>query len=324
MLSTLNPALEGEFPSAAGANRWTLDEQETNLMSFLTETHGRRQFMKAAAITSAGTVAAVAGGLGLSAQPLLKAAVRRQASPMAKPVTDADIANFALNLEYLEAEFYTVATTGQQIDAFGIGTSGTGTAGPTTGGAQVPFLHPERLAIATQIAQDERAHVALLRQLLGSAAVAKPAINLDALGVGFANQAEFLTLARAFEDTGVSAYGGAAPYITSQLILGTAARILAAEGEHAANIRYQLLQDEIDNDSLGPLDAVDIPVGNYRYFSTTVQGLTPIRSPRQVLDIVFHCSGCTSGGFFPDGVNSDNLAGLAAVPAPDQYVWQKG
>ncbi|MGH9466834.1 MAG: ferritin-like domain-containing protein, partial [Terriglobales bacterium] len=245
----------------------------------------------------------MAGGIAAAAQPLAAAgAGRRQMSgTAASPVTDADIANFALNLEYLEAEFYTMATSGKTIDTFGIDTTGAGTKGPTSGGAMVPFANNERMAVAMQIASDERAHVQLLRQLLGTAAIAKPAINLDALGVGFANQAEFLTLARAFEDTGVSAYGGAAPLIKSPLILGTAARILAAEGEHAANIRFQLLLDEIDNDSLSPLDSVDLSTGNYRYFSVTSQGLTTIRSPRQVLDIVFHCTGCSAGGFFPGG-----------------------
>lgn len=295
-------------------------------MSVLSNAMGRRRFLQSTAVGgAAGAALMLGGGLAAAAQPLA-AAARRQASTStaATPVTDADIANFALNLEYLEAEFYTMATSGKTIATFGISTSGAGTPGPTTGGAMVPFSNDERRMIAMQIADDERAHVMLLRQLLGTAAVAKPALNLDALGVGFANQAEFLTLARAFEDTGVSAYGGAAPYIKSPLILGTAARILAAEGEHAANIRFQLLLDEIDNDSLSPLDNVDLPTGNYRYFSVTSQGLTTIRSPRQVLDIVFHCSGCSAGGFFPSGVNSANLAGLAAVPAPDEYVWQKG
>jgi hypothetical protein len=48
-----------------------------------------------------------------------------------------DILNFALNLEYLEAEFYTVATTGKTIEQSGIAVSGTGNPGPTTGGNTV-------------------------------------------------------------------------------------------------------------------------------------------------------------------------------------------
>ena len=38
----------------------------------------------------------------------------------------------------------------------------------------------------------------LLRSALGSAAVARPNINLDALGFGFANESDFLKLARVF------------------------------------------------------------------------------------------------------------------------------
>lgn len=269
----------------------------------------RRKFLKQTSIAGAGIAA-----LAVTALPGVKLAAQS-----ASTVTDADILNFALNLEYLEAEFYTVATTGMNISQLGIGTNGSGSSGATTGGAQVQFKNAERMNIARQIAADEQAHVILLRTALGSAAVAKPAIDLNALGVGFANQAEFLTLARAFEDTGVSAYGGAAPYLQSKLYLSVAARILSAENQHASNIRYQLLRDEIDNDSLSPLDNVDIPTGDYRYFSVTYEGLSTIRSPRQVLDIVFHSQGATSGGFYPNGVNSSNLAGLAAVPTPDEY-----
>lgn len=53
----------------------------------------------------------------------------------------------------------------------------------------------------------------LLRTALSGAGVipvAKPEINLNALGTGFGNELEFLTPARVFEDIGVSAYGGGA------------------------------------------------------------------------------------------------------------------
>jgi hypothetical protein len=51
--------------------------------------------------------------------------------------SDIDILNFALNLEYLEAELYTVATTGRRIREIGIDVSGAGNLGATTGGSVV-------------------------------------------------------------------------------------------------------------------------------------------------------------------------------------------
>src|SRR5215831_3352027 len=91
-------------------------------------------------------------------------------------IEEQDILNFALNLEYLEAEFYTYATTGKSITNFGIGTKGKSsgsnpaTGGTTVGGNQVSFSDNEVLLrdIAAQIGADERAHVVLLRGALGS------------------------------------------------------------------------------------------------------------------------------------------------------------
>lgn len=84
---------------------------------------------------------------------------------------EADILNFALNMEYLEAEFYTYATTGKSITSFGIATKGCANGanpangGTTKGGAKVTFSKDESILhdIAAQIGADERAHVVLLR-----------------------------------------------------------------------------------------------------------------------------------------------------------------
>ena len=137
---------------------------------------------------------------------------------LAQGVTEVDILNFALNLEYLEAEFYNVAVTGRRIQEDGIGVTGRGRSGGTSGGSKVA-LDGRTMFIAEQILLDEKDHVTFLRTALKGDAVAKPSINLAALNTGFNSQAEFLTLAAVFEDVGVSAYGGAAPLIDNQRIL---------------------------------------------------------------------------------------------------------
>ena len=212
----------------------------------------------------------------------------------AKGVSDTDILNFALNLEYLEAEFYNYAVNGKGIDQQGVTLTGTGTLGPTQGGAQVSLSDPMMFAVAQQLAYDELSHVQLLRSALGKDAIAKPAINLAALELGFRSPAEFLTLARAFEDTGMSAYGGAAPLITSKDVLGTAARILAAEAQHTGALRLLVAQNRVPTK---PLDANDIipPPSGSQFFSVDKNALATIRTPEQVLAIV--------KPFFPSGLN---------------------
>src|SRR5262245_49608219 len=101
-------------------------------------------------------------------------------------IEEQDVLNFALNLEYLEAEFYTYATTGKSITNFGIGIKGRAnganpTAGGTTvGGSQVNFSNNELFTrdIAAEIGAVERAHVVLLRGALGSSAAAMHNIDL--------------------------------------------------------------------------------------------------------------------------------------------------
>ena len=98
-----------------------------------------------------------------------------KSSPVAaQSVSDGDILNFALNLEYLEAQFYVYAASGAGLPESLL--SGTGTRGQATGGRRVNFTDPAVAAYAREIAADEQAHVAFLRGALGSAAVAQPAI----------------------------------------------------------------------------------------------------------------------------------------------------
>ncbi|HEX3682069.1 MAG TPA: ferritin-like domain-containing protein [Bryobacteraceae bacterium] len=268
----------------------------------------RRSLLKKIGMATAATGAAMAaGGLKLNADP---------SSP-----TVVDVLQFALNLEYLEAEFYTTATMGKTIDEVGIGISGSGRSGPTIGWRQVSFSNSTVFTgtVASQIGNDERNHVTLLRTALSNAGiepVAKPEINLDALGIGFGNEAQFLTLARVFEDIGVSAYGGAAQLssVTSSPYIGTAARILAAEAEHVANIRLQVARLAIATSKLDTVDIIPPPSGTYFFSIDPSTGLTAIRTPGQVLYLAYNAANATSGGFFPNGVNG-NLHTSSSSPA---------
>jgi rubrerythrin len=123
---------------------------------------------------------------------------------------DVEILNFALTLEYLETAFYEEA----------IAKAG---------------LSGEAKELAQLIGDHEKQHVEALTGAIENAG-GKP---VKAPGVKFplSNQASFLKLAMAFEDTGVYAYNGAAPMIKSADVLGAAGAIVQVEARHAAAIR---------------------------------------------------------------------------------------
>ena len=206
------------------------------------------------------------GGAALAALAIPKAA---QAAATVGSYTDTDILNFALNLEYLEANYYYLAAFGANIYAPNnasraagapqLGIVGTGTQGVVLAapGLKVPFVHPHVQAFAIETAMEEGKHVTFLRSALGSAAVAQPQIDLlnafntlaVAAGIGssfnpYMNDVTFLIGAYIFEDVGVTAYAGAAPLISTttagKTYLQSAAGILAVEAYHAGVIRATL------------------------------------------------------------------------------------
>ncbi len=259
-------------------------------------------------------------------------------SAFAATVTDADILNFALNLEFLEAQYYTLATTGMTIDvAAGISIKGgNGQAGGTVtvkSNPMVTFTDTSTQDFATEIALDEQNHVKFLQSNLATAAVAMPNIDLlnsfnalaMAAGLGtsfdpFANETNFLLGAFIFEDVGVTAYQGAAGLISSKTYLDKAVGIHNVEAYHAAGIRTRIFQAGSSAQSASQAIAMtrakldgtnndDIGVGVTNNAATIVdtpdaQAQTYARTTAQVLAVVYGGGAAGTGGaFFPNGLN---------------------
>ena len=153
---------------------------------------------------------------------LIAAASRGEFAQEGMPSMVVDILNFALTLEYLEAEFYTR----------GVGTSG--------------LIPADMMPAFDQIRKHEVAHVQFLQSVLGGRAVAKPTFDFTAgsgSGSGpfadvFSSVQTFAALAQAFEDTGVRAYKGqAANLIGYNAALGPALKIHSVEARHASQVR---------------------------------------------------------------------------------------
>lgn len=159
----------------------------------------RRNFIKMAAIIGAGST--------------LVAATSYDQRASAKPsATDLEILNYALTLEYLEAEFYTK-----------------GIAGGTLSGRDLELVEPIR--------DHEQEHVKAVRSTIsdiGGKAVSKPEFVFP--DGTFTNKKKFLQTASAFEELGVTAYHGQVPRVKDPDILAAAASIAGVESRHAAVI----------------------------------------------------------------------------------------
>ncbi|PPG10904.1 hypothetical protein C5C27_11400 [Rathayibacter sp. AY2B7] len=282
----------------------------------------RRRFFEATGVA----------GLGIGAAALAAPTASAEEVAASGP-SDASILNFALNLEYLEAEFYLRAVYGTGLG--GSDVTGKGTPGGVIGGRPVDFKTPWLKSFATEVANDEKAHVKFLRAALGTAKVARPAINLKdsfnsaAVAAGlikagqsfdpFASESNFLLGAFVFEDVGVTAYKGAAPLIQSKTYLDAAAGILAVEAYHAGAIRSAIYAADLSDsanklsdarDSLDGKTDLDQGVkvnGEANIVPTDGSSIAFSRTPGQVLNIVYlnPAAGTRTGGFFPRGVNGE-------------------
>ena len=289
----------------------------------------RRNFLRAAGLMGLGVLGA--GAAGTAVAGAASAATPDGDLTDAQKASDATVLNFALNLEYLEAEFYSFAAFGHGLqNRFA---TGAGTQGRVTGGRKVLFKDRAVRQYAEEIANDEIAHVKFLRSALGTSAVSRPAINLqesftaaaraagligaDATFDPYASDNNFLLAAYIFEDVGVTAYKGAAPLVNSNTFLEAAAGILAVEAYHAGIVRHELfdrgLGDQTNKisaardslDGTTTLDEGTLVGGVANLVPTDGNAIAFSRSPQQVLNVVYLTpgTGVSSGGFYPAGLN---------------------
>lgn len=169
--------------------------------------HELREYTRGTIIKRAGLAAG--GGIAASLVPSGLAFGRAAGGSKKR---DIEILNYALTLEYLEAEFYALAVKRSVSAGYG----------------------PKTRYFAQVVASHEATHVEALKSVLGSKAVAKPTFDFKGTT---RKPATFLATAKVLEDTGVAAYAGQGPRILQSAILAPAGAILAVEARHAAWVR---------------------------------------------------------------------------------------
>jgi hypothetical protein len=138
---------------------------------------------------------------------------------------DIGILNFAYALEQLEAAFYI-----QVIKT------------PYSG------MSESEKSLLTSIRDHEVLHREFFKAALAEKAI--KALTPDFSSIDFTSRAKVLAAAKAFEDTGVSAYDGAGYLITNPVYLGLAGKIVSVEARHAALIRNLISPGDFAGDDV--------------------------------------------------------------------------
>jgi hypothetical protein len=285
----------------------------------------RRHFMAALGMTGVAAGAGMMSGCSTSNSVAVTTASTAQ----------IDMLNFALNVKYLQATFYSFIAKGTDLTGSAVTNSG-----PITGGtAALTFtgVNAQQITdMVNEIYYDEKNHVSTLMSLLGISAVFRPAINLG--GFGTINATNALSIARLLEDVGVTAYAGIIGSLSSSdiTLLG---QIMGADSLHAGILRLTALQNpsiaayiKADTLDVAPFDPGAAsnagPTASGGFFATAgattastanPAGFAFTRTISQALAILFGTEtatgsttsvtvaaiGTTSGGFFPNGVNGN-------------------
>lgn len=158
-------------------------------------------------------------------------------------LTDFQILNFALVLEYLEATFYLRAEGRGKLPmgatVGSIDPDGNGEPGRVPGLAQVRPPKPATFNVmkfVRTVRDHEIQHVLFLQNALGTLALPRSLFEFD-FGNAFSSTDAFLSVAQTLEDVGVTAYLGQVGNIDDAGILAAAGSIAGVEGEHAAAFR---------------------------------------------------------------------------------------
>jgi rubrerythrin len=190
-------------------------ESSPEVAAFRVEGHTRGAFMLRAALLAGGVY-----GAGAVSPAVRDAFAQSETSETDSDNTKTDIIvlNFALVLEYLESTYY------------------------DRGLREVSGLSSDAKELVTQLRDDEEAHVdALIETVekLGGKRAQRPKFDFSS---AYTDEKTFLQTANVLEDTGVSAYNGAAPMLSLTAVKAAAGSIVQVEARHAALIR--LLRDE--------------------------------------------------------------------------------
>ena len=177
--------------------------------------------------------------------------------PSGAPI-DVGVLNYAYALEQLEAAFYAMVVAS---------------------GSFATLFTTDEQSLLKDIAAHEAIHKDFFKTAITAAAPSYiiPGLTPDFTSIDFTNRAAILGAAKAFEDTGVSAYNGAGYLITNTTYLTLAGKIVSVEARHAAWIR-----ELINPNSFVADDVIEFSVNPSNGTGSTEKS----KLPSQVLPIV--------------------------------------